>query len=373
MSISFLDLGAGIAELRDELDTAYARVLDRGRYILGPEVEAFEAEFAAFCGTKHCVGVGNGLDALRLVLQAQDVGSGDEVIVPAYTAVATWMAVTGLGARPVGVDVDETTFNIDPGRVADAVTSRTKAIVAVHLFGQPADIPGVRLAAGDIPVIEDAAQAHGARLGGARAGSLARAAAFSFYPTKNLGAVGDGGAVTTDDDDVAEHVRLLRQYGWRERNVSEIFGVNSRLDELQAALLRVKLRHLDEMNGRRRRIASLYADALTGCKDVVAPSLGGPVEPAWHVYATRVENRVGVRRQLGDAGVGTLIHYEPLPHLTPAYRAVGWKEGAFPIAEHLAATELSLPMYPQLAVEAVEHVGNVLRAAVSTTPRAARL
>jgi dTDP-3-amino-3,4,6-trideoxy-alpha-D-glucose transaminase len=368
VNVVFLDLLAGTAELQDQLDEAYARVRDSGRYILGPEVEAFEAEFAQLCGAAHCVGVASGLDALKLMLQALDVVSGDEVIVPAYTAVATWMAVTSLGATPVGVDVEERTFNVDAQLVPEAITSRTKAIVPVHLFGRPADVEAIRAAAGDIPVVEDAAQAHGARLAGRRVGSLARAAAFSFYPTKNLGALGDGGAVTTDDAELAARVRMLRAYGWRERSVSEIFGVNSRLDELQAALLRVKLRHLEDLNGRRRRLASIYASALDGVAGVEVPALpADESECVWHVYPVRVGDRHAVGRRLEELGIGTLVHYDPLPHLTPAFRSAGWKEGDFPVAELLAAEELSLPMYPQLTERAVSRVADGLLAAVSAT------
>jgi dTDP-4-amino-4,6-dideoxygalactose transaminase len=367
LSVRFLDLTAGVAELREELDEAWTRVHERGCYILGPEVAAFEEEFAAFCSTKHCVSVASGLDALRLVLQAVGIGEGDEVLVPAYTAVATWMAVTSLGATPVGVDVLEATYNVDPERVAAAVTERTKAIVPVHLFGRPADVQPIAEIAADqgIVMIEDAAQAHGARIDGHRVGSLTHAAAFSFYPTKNLGALGDGGAVTTNDDSLADRVRLLRSYGWRDRSVSEVFGLNSRLDELQAAVLRVKLRRLEEDNERRRHLAQAYGEVLADLEEILLTPSDHRVEPVWYVYPVGVEERDVVRREIAGRGVETLVHYDPLPHLTPAYRATGWKHGHFPVAERLAATELSLPMYPQLPEEAVFRVAEALRGAVS--------
>jgi dTDP-4-amino-4,6-dideoxygalactose transaminase len=363
----FLDLLAGVAELQSELDEAWARVRDRGVYILGPEVEAFEEEFAAACGVRHCVGLASGTDALRLLLHALGVGEGDEVIVPAYTAVASWMAVTAAGATPVGVDVDEGTLTIDPALILGAVTPRTRAIIAVHLFGTPADIDALRGVADEhgLLLLEDAAQAHGARLGGRPLGSLTLAAAFSFYPTKNLGALGDGGAVTTDDGDLAERLRRLREYGWNERRISQTFGVNSRLDELQAAFLRVRLLRLDGDNARRRRLAALYADALAGVDEVLLPmSEEGAAESVWHVYAARVRDRELVRRRLQEAGVETLVHYDPLPHQTPAYRAVGWDSGAFPVAERVAATELSLPLYPQLRDDALLEIAARLGEAV---------
>jgi dTDP-4-amino-4,6-dideoxygalactose transaminase len=274
------------------------------------------------------------------------------------------MAVTAVGGRAVGVDVQEGTFNIDPALVESALTPRTKAIIAVHLFGRPADMTALSEIATrhDLILIEDAAQAHGARLDGRRVGSLGRAAAFSFYPTKNLGAFGDGGAVVTQDDDLAERVRLLRAYGWRERSVSEVFGWNSRLDELQAAILRVRLRTLDDDNERRRRNARLYRDALHVIPGIAVPIDGGAAEPVWHVYAVQAEGRAAVQRRLAAGGVGSLVHYDPLPHLTPAYRAAGWRPGDFPVAERLAAGELSLPMYPQLPDGAISEVASALAA-----------
>ena len=356
MTVDFLDLRAAIEELRAETDEAIRHVLDGGRYVLGPEVEAFEREFAAFCGVRHCVGVGNGLDALQLLLRGLGIGPGDEVVVPAYTAVATWMAVTLVGATPVGADVDDTTWNVDAEHVAAALTPRTKAIIAVHLFGQPAAMdPLAELAEQrGIALIEDAAQAHGARYRGRRVGGLARGAAFSFYPTKNLGALGDGGAITTDDDELADIVRRLRTYGWRERDVSELKGLNSRLDELQAGILRVRLRQLERWNSRRAEIAGIYLAALAD--RVVTPTVPPWADPVWHLFVIAAEHRDDLRRELAQCGIGTLVHYFPLPHLTPAYRADGWTDGSLPVAERLAATSISLPLYPQLSERACREV-----------------
>jgi dTDP-4-amino-4,6-dideoxygalactose transaminase len=347
--VPYLDLHAAVEELQSETDDAIRRVLDSGRYILDSEVAAFEQEFAAFSDVQHCIGVGNCLDALQLLLRALGVGPpGDEVVVPAYTAVATWMAVTLVGATPVGVDVDAMTWNLDPERVEAAMTPRTKAVIAVHLFGQPAAIDALAelTDARGIALIEDAAQAHGACYHGRRVGGLARGSAFSFYPTKNLGALGDGGAVTTDDDELADTVRRLRTYGWRERDVSELKGLNSRLDELQATLLRVRLRHLERWTERRVEIADLYLRAFN--ERVSIPTVATSVEPVWHLFVIAVNERDVLRTRLAEQGVGTLVHYWPVPHLTPAFRADGWKEGSLPVAERLGASCVSLPLYPQL-------------------------
>ena len=273
-TVPFLDLRAAHAEVRDALDAAYRRVVGSGAYVLGAEVEAFEREFAAYCGVGHCVGVGNGLDALHLVLRAYGVGPGDEVVVPSNTFVATWLAATHAGATPVPVEPDPATYNLDPARLEAAITPRTRAIVAVHLYGQPADMDPVREVARrhGLPVVEDAAQAHGARYRGRRAGALGDAAAFSFYPGKNLGGLGDGGAVTTDDAALADRVRVLRNYGSREKYHNEVVGVNSRLDPLQAAFLRAKLPHLDAWNARRAAVAARYLDGLGGVGGAGWPS-----------------------------------------------------------------------------------------------------
>ena len=358
--LPFLDLAAGLAETRDEIDAAIAAVLGRSSYVLGPEVEAFEAEFARYCGVRHCIGVGNGLDALQLVLRALGIGPGDEVLVPAYTAVATWMAVSAVGARPVGVDVDPRSWTIDPARAAARVTGATRAILPVHLFGRTADMQavGAVAAAHGLTVVEDAAQAHGARRGGRRAGSLARAGCFSFYPTKNLGALGDGGAITTDDDALADDLRRRRTYGWAERGVSELLGLNSRLDELQAAILRVRLRRLDGWNDRRRALAAAYATALADLPGVLAPPPDD--EAVWHLYVAECDGRDERAARAAARGVATLVHYDPLPHLTPAYRALGHAPGDFPVAERLAARALSLPLWPQLAGDVPARVAAAL-------------
>lgn len=371
MRIPALDLHAAVEEERRELDAAWNEVASHGTYILGDQVSRFEHEFATFCGTRDCIGVASGLDALRLLLQALDIGVEDEVIVPAYTAVATWMAVTAVGATPVGVDVEPTTFNVDPSLIEELVTERTKAIIAVHLFGRPSDIAAVQEVADrrDLLLIEDAAQAHGARVADRRVGSLARAAAFSFYPTKNLGALGDGGAITTDDLELAERVRMLRAYGWRTRSVSEIFGVNSRLDELQAAFLRTRLARLAMNNRRRRELADAYGELLAAAPGVELPPGGdSSLLPVWHLYPVRVDARDGLQVFLAERGIGSLVHYDPLPHLTPAYRRVGWADGAFPVAEMLARRELSLPFYPQLSLDAAREVAHsVLEWAAQTS------
>jgi dTDP-4-amino-4,6-dideoxygalactose transaminase len=348
--IPFVDLRAAQTELGDELQAAVGRVIDSGRYLLGSELESFEREFADYCGTKHCVGVGSGLAALELSLRAAGVGPGDEVIVPAYTYVATWIAVSQVGATPVPVDVEESTYNIDAALIESAISERTAAIVPVHLRGQPADMDAIsRLAdAHDLAVIEDAAQAHGARHRERRVGGLGTAAAFSFYPAKNLGALGDGGAVTTDDDEIAERVRLLRNYGERRKYEAEVRGVNSRLAEIQAAVLRVKLARLDAHNEARGELASVYRESLAGHDEISLPRVPDWAEPVWHLFVVNHPDRDACQAALEDQGIATLIHYPIPPHLSGAYSEMGLGEGSYPVTERLAATTLSLPMYPQL-------------------------
>ena len=349
MTVPFLDLSAPWRELQDELDAAWRRVMESGWYILGKEVAAFEEEFAAYCGVRHCIGVGNGLDALHLILRGYGIGPGDEVIVPANTYIATWLAVTYAGATPVPVEPDEATFNLDPARIEAALTPRTRAIMPVHLYGQPADLDPITAVARrhGLKVIEDAAQAHGARYRGRRCGSLGDAAGFSFYPGKNLGAIGDGGAVTTDDDDLAGRLRMLRNYGSSRKYVNEVAGFNSRLDELQAALLRVKLSRLDDWNGRRRAVAAAYLDALAGT-GLLLPTAPCWAEPVWHLFVVRCPNRDAVTAQLDGHGIGWLVHYPIPPHRQDAYRDLGYGEGSFPLAEQLSREVLSLPMGPHL-------------------------
>jgi len=356
---------------QQELETAIHRVLERGRYILDEEVQAFEAEFAAYLGAQQAIGVASGTDALHLALRACGVGNGDEVITVAHTAVATVAAIEHAGATPVLVDVDPQTFTLAPEALAGALTPRTRAIVPVHLYGQPADMTAILAfaRAHKLLVIEDCAQAHGAayRVGAAAAwqkvGTLGAAAAFSFYPTKNLGAFGDGGCVVTNDAVVAEQVRLLREYGWRERYVSSARGWNSRLDEIQAAVLRVKLRQLDRWNDARRALAALYDRTLAG-KAIVTPVQLPDRHHVFHQYVVRLKERDRVRAMLTSAGIGTGIHY-PLPvHRQPAYRALGEHAQLF-VTDSISAEILSLPMYPHLGVAAAERVAAELRRAVT--------
>jgi len=346
MKVPFLDLKAPYVELKDELDAAYRRVMESGWYILGKEVEAFEKEFAAYCGVKYCVGIGNGLEALHLILRGYGIGPGDEVIVPANTYIATWLAVSYAGATPVPVEPDERTYNIDPTRIEEAITKRTRAIMPVHLYGQPADMDPINEIAQEhgLKVIEDAAQAHGARYKGRIAGSLGDASGFSFYPTKNLGAIGDGGAVVTNDGDLADKVRVLRNYGSRVKYQNEVKGFNSRLDELQAAFLRVKLHHLDEWNDRRRKVAAAYLNKLSGIPDLVLPYVPEWADPVWHQFIIRHPQRDTLQAHLKESEIGTLIHYPIPPHLSEAYSEMGYSEGDFRITERIARTVVSLPM-----------------------------
>ena len=354
-SIPFLDLGRLHQSLREPLDAAYRRVLDSGWFIMGPELEAFEAEFAQYCEVKHCIGVGNGLEALHLLLRAYDIGPGDEVLVPSNTFIATWLAVTECGAIPVPVEPKIDTYNIDPARISDAITSRTRAIIPVHLYGQPADMDPIRALAAQygLVVIEDAAQAQGARYKGRRAGSLGHAAATSFYPGKNLGALGDGGAVLTNDDAIAGKVKQLRNYGSKIKYQHDLAGYNSRLDEMQAAFLRVKLAVLDEWNARRRDAAAQYSKMLAG-SDLHLPLAPEYAESVWHLYVIRSKNRDALKAHLERQGVSTVIHYPIPPHRQACYQE--FRAHNLPIAVILAEEVLSLPMSPALKAEAVELV-----------------
>lgn len=358
MTIPFLDLKSPYIELKPELDAAYRRVMESGWYILGEEVEAFEREWAAYCGVKHCIGVGNGLEALHLILRAYGIGAGHEVIVPANTYIASWLAVTYAGAIPVPVEPNPRTYNLDPNLVEAAITSRTRAIMPVDLYGQPADVgPLRRLAqARGLKLIEDAAQAHGATYHGQRAGSLGDAAGWSFYPGKNLGALGDAGGVTTDDDVLAEKLRMLRNYGSQIKYYNELKGYNSRLDPLQAAFLRVKLRHLNEWNDRRKKVAARYKQALGDTPDLALPFVPEGTDPAWHLFVIRHPRRDELQRYLTAAGIGTLIHYPVPPHLSTAYANMVLKRGAYPLTEELARTVLSIPLGPHLTPVQLERV-----------------
>ena len=362
--IPFLDLKAPYLELKQELDEAIARVVSSGWFIGGAEVDQFEADYAVYCGATHAVGVANGLDALHLALRAMDVGPGDEVIVPSNTYIATWLAVSQCGAVPVPVEPDACTYNIDPARIEAAITSRTKVILPVHLYGQPADMDPILAIARQygLKVLEDGAQAHGARYKGRRLGAHGDMVAWSFYPGKNLGAMGDGGAVTTNDAQLAERIRILRNYGSRVKYVNEVQGYNSRLDPLQAAILRVKLAHLDEWNARRSAIASYYQQGLTGCS-LTLPRVPDWAEPAWHLYVVLNPQRDELQKALADVGVGTLIHYPIPPHLQGAYADLGLGKGAFPIAEQIHCQVLSLPMSPSMTMEQASQVVAACRGA----------
>jgi dTDP-4-amino-4,6-dideoxygalactose transaminase len=361
MKVPFLSLTPAYTELRDELDDAYRRVMESGWYILGVEVDSFERAFASYCDASHCIGVANGLDALHLILRAYDIGQGDEVIVPANTYIATWLAVSHAGAKPIPVEPDLRTYNLDPQRLRAAITPRTRAILSVHLYGQPADMAPILAIAREhgLKVIEDTAQAHGAQYRGRRTGSLADAAGFSFYPGKNLGALGDAGAIVTNDDALADRVRMLRNYGSRVKYENELKGFNSRLDPLQAAFLQVKLAHLDEWNQRRKVLADRYLEELADVPDLILPVVPDWAESAWHLFVIRHPQRDRLQEHLTRARIGTLIHYPVPPHLSGAYAEDGWRAGDLPITEEFAKTVLSLPLGPHLTADGV---ANVIRA-----------
>jgi dTDP-4-amino-4,6-dideoxygalactose transaminase len=363
MHVPFVDLHAQHAAIRGEVERAVRELLDRGDFILGGEVDRFETDYAAFIGARHAIGVGTGLSAIELALRAFGISSGDEVITPANTFIATVLAIVGVGATPVFVDMDPATYGIDARAIGAAVTSRTRAIVPVHLYGQPVDLDAVMAVANrhNLLVIEDAAQAHGARYKGRRAGSVGHAAAFSFYPSKNLGAIGDGGMITTNDDAAAERIRLLHNYGQRVKYHHSIAGTNSRLDTVQAAVLRIKLPHLDGWNAARRRHADAYAARLAG--HVRTPVAADGVEHIYHLYVIEVEQRDTVQKQLKARQIDTGIHYPVPAHLQEACASLGYKAGAFPATEAAAARVLSLPMYPELSDRQIEYVADALRSA----------
>ncbi len=362
MKVPFLELKPTYDELRNEFDAAYHRVMESGSYLLGKELEAFEAEFAAYCDAKHCVAVGNGLDALHLILRAYGIGEGDEVIVPTNTFIATWLAVSYAGATPVPAEPNPETYNLDPERLEAAITSRTKAIMPVHLYGQPADMDSIMAIARKhgLKVIEDNAQAHGARYKGRRTGSIGDAAGSSFYPGKNLGAFSDAGAVTTNDAELADRVRTLRNYGSKKKYYNDHKGFNSRVDEIQAAFLRVKLKTLDEWNGRRQKTAARYLAELPVGTGLTLPFVPDWAEPVWHLFVVQHGKRDVLQQRLAEAGVGTLIHYPVPPHLSGAYANGKWPQGAFPVAEKMAGAVLSLPMGPHLTSAQVTAVISAL-------------
>jgi dTDP-4-amino-4,6-dideoxygalactose transaminase len=364
--IPFLDLKSINLRQRADFHKALDSVLDSGWLILGKETEAFEAEFAAYCETKHCIGVANGLDALHLVLRAWDIGPGDEVIVPSNTYIATWLAVSQVGAMPVPVEPDEATYNINPAKIEAAITPKTKAIIVVHLYGQAVNMTPITELANKygLKVLEDAAQAHGASYKGKRVGALADAAAFSFYPGKNLGALGDAGAITTVDDKLADRIRVLRNYGSRVKYQNEVQGYNSRLDELQSSFLRAKLPLLDQDNAIRRSIAEKYNYELRSLKSLTLPSQGQDCGHVWHVYAVRHKQRDILQKMLLAKGVQTMIHYPIAPHMQPAYMNLGYISGSFAISEKIHETVLSLPMGPTMTINQVEQTIQAVRNSV---------
>lgn len=364
MKIPHLDFLSVYSELQSELDAAYKRVMESGWFILGKEVEFFEQEFAEFCGARFCVGVGNGLEALHLILKGFAIGSGDEVIVPSNTYIATWLAVSYAGARPVPVEPNIESYNLDPDLIEPAITEKTKAIIAVHLYGLPADMQPISDIAKKygVKVIEDAAQAHGAKYAGTCTGCLGDAAGFSFYPGKNLGALGDAGAIVTNDSDLAQKVKILRNYGSEQKYFNKEKGFNSRLDELQAAFLRAKLKVLREWNQRRSGLAERYIQALIQIPEINLPIIKEGFESVWHQFVVCSDARDSLQKELEKHGVGTLIHYPIPPHLSEAYSDMGYPEKYFPVAEELAKTVLSLPMGPHLKRQHVDYITNLIRA-----------
>jgi dTDP-4-amino-4,6-dideoxygalactose transaminase len=368
LSIPFNDLRPLHGRLCGEIDQAVRRVLERGWFILGPEVESFETAFAAYHGVQHAVGVANGTDAIELALRASGIGPGDEVITVSHTAVATVCAVERTGATPVLVDIDPNTYTMDPEAARAAITARTRALLPVHLYGHPADVLALSTLAKQhgLVLVEDCAQAHGARVGGQLVGTFGKLASFSFYPTKNLGAYGDGGAVITDDSALAERLRRLRNYGQVDRYQHRDRGVNSRLDEIQAAILAVKLAHLDEHNRIRREIASWYHRFLKGLSLTLPVELGPAQEMhhVYHLFVVRTQARDRIRVTLKDRGVGTLIHY-PIPiHRQPAYADLGYGPGSLPVTERVASEVLSLPLYVGLRPEDVETIAEAIQSAL---------
>lgn len=362
MKIPLVDLKAQYATIRNEVDAAMQRVLDSTAFILGPEVRVFEEAFAAYCGAAHCVGLSSGTAALELALRALGVGPGDEVITVAHTFIATAEAISAVGATPIFVDVDPCTYTLAPAALEGAITAQTRAVIPVHLYGLPADMARINAIAEAyrLPVIEDAAQAHGAELGGTRVGTLGTMACFSFYPGKNLGAYGDAGALTTNDPALAESVRLLRNHGRREKYLHEVIGFGERLDTLQAAVLQAKLPHLPAWTEARRQLAQRYSEGLAGLS-LVLPAFAPEANPVWHLYVVRTERRDALLDWLKTNGVEAGVHY-PVPlHLQSAYAHLGYGPGAFPVTEEVARTCLSLPIYPEMTAEQQDRVIDLVR------------
>ena len=362
MKITFLDMKAQYIELKEDLDKAYYRFMESGWYVLGEEVDSFEREFAEYTGTDYSVGVSNGLDAIVLALKALDIGVGDEIIVPANTYIATWLAVSQVGAIPIPVEPDIETFNIDPKKIETAISSKTKAIIAVHLYGRSADMTAINRIAKeyDLYVLEDNAQSQGAMHGGKRTGNLSDIGAVSFYPAKNLGAFGEAGAITTNSRELAEKVSLLRNYGSRKKYYNEVKGYNRRIDALQAAFLRVKLKKLDQWNQQRTIIAKEYSNNITNCTLPFWDS-----NAVWHQYVVLVEDRSLVQEKLGEKGIPTMIHYPVPPYLSDAYSDLGYKEGSFPITENIASYCLSLPIGPHMSLDECEYVIEVFNSTIN--------
>ena len=354
----FQDFQAPYLELKEELDAAYHRFMASGQLVAGKETGAFESEYAAFCQAGFCVALSNGLDALHLALRACGIGPGDEVIVPSNTYIATWLAAHHAGATPVPVEPDPRTFNLDPDRLGAAITVRTRAILAVNLYGLPCDYDRISVIASErgLVFLTDNAQGHGGTWHGRSTGGIAHVECHSFYPSKNLGAFGEGGAVTTGDPDIAEKLRLLRHYGARQRDQHEIAGFNARPDELQCAFLRVKLGRFHDWQKRRHEIASFYADALAGCDSLLLPHIPEHCGHGWHQFVIRHPERDRLRAHLAGLGVPTMIHYPVPPHLSGAFRHLGYGPGSFPIAEKLAAEILGLPIHPHLKPRQMERV-----------------
>jgi dTDP-4-amino-4,6-dideoxygalactose transaminase len=381
VKVPFLDLRATYLELKPEIDAAIARVLDSGWYIGGEEVESFEAEWAAYCEAKHAIGVANGLDALHLALRAMGVGQGDEVIVPSNTYIATWLAVSQCGATPVPVEPIEATYNINPELIEAAISPRTKVILPVHLYGQPADLDPIFAIARKhkLMVLEDAAQAHGARYKGRRVGAMGDAVAWSFYPGKNLGAMGDAGAVTTNNPDIADRICVLRNYGSRVKYINEVQGFNSRLDPIQAAILRVKLKVLDEWNDRRKAIAAEYMSGIASeakrstnrhcdapsaprqsTSQIVLPFVPDYADPVWHLFVIRHPNRDALQQKLTEAGIGTMIHYPIPPHKQEPFKGLVPRSRKFLDTEKIAKEVISIPVGPHLNLTAINNCANTI-------------
>ncbi|MFL0165532.1 DegT/DnrJ/EryC1/StrS family aminotransferase [Candidatus Clostridium helianthi] len=361
MEVPFLNFKPMHNEIKDEILDVFEKIYDNNWFILGPYVEAFEKEFSKYCGANYCISCGNGLDALSIILRGYDIGEGDEVIVPANTYIATALAVSYVGAKVILVEPDINTFNIDVTKIEAAITKKTKAIIAVHLYGRPAEIDKIKPLCKkyNLKLIEDSAQAHGAIYNGQKAGNLGDAAGFSFYPGKNLGALGDGGAILTNDKELAEKVRAIRNYGSKIKYYNEYKGVNSRLDEIQAGYLSIKLKSLDKWNSYRQKVAKVYLEKITNNK-LILPNIDLETDSIWHVFALRTEFRDELVAYLNSHGISTVIHY-PIPiHLQKAYKELGYKEGDFPLAESISKTVLSIPIWYGMTNEEINYVIDIL-------------